>query len=296
MINLIQNPPGSEATLPDGSIILWWSNASSIPSGWSVYSAASGRFIQGAVAANLTESGSFTHSHTNSTLGAVGDHQHTVGLPTPGSTGGDVAAYGGEGVKNYDTCISHSHSISVSNYDADGGHLHTMGNTNEVTVYPSYRRLYWMQCSGDQPIPVGGIIMYGLDYVNRPDGFNLCNGGSYNDNTTPDMRGRFVYSASEDDDVNYARGSYDHVHSQPNTGSDGSHDHYIQGTMSGFSGTVVEAGQISEGAVDCVPKDHTHSWSAVTNADADHSHSVPDTGSGSSLPAYVKLYYLMRTI
>jgi microcystin-dependent protein len=196
---------------------------------------------------------------------------------------------------SWDTVKSHSHGVNINSQTSAGGHSHGMGNTNDATVYPPFKRLYWIQCSGQQDVPIGGIIMFSLAYASRPSGFDLCNGGSYNGYATPDLRGRFIYTAESDSDVGNIGGSETHTHSQPNTNSAGAHQHGISGTTTGQSGTNTVAYQVSEGAKLAIPRSHSHTWSSTTSSDPDHVHSVPDTGAGSNLPAYVKLYFLMRT-
>lgn len=277
-----------------GAIILWYGIGADLPAGWSVYSSFSGVFVKGANSVNLTPSGTFTHHHANpSATGTSASHAH--GYAAGGSFGTCNAENNNKASGSWDTIQNHSHSVSVSSFGSVAGHAHSLGNTNDATVYPPYRRLYFIQTNEARAVPVGGIILFKAPYADRPDGFNLCNGGSYGGITTPDLRDKFVYGAAAESDVGLTGGAETHVHSQPNTGSGGGHTHPVSGSTTGRSGNVSSVSQYTDGATSGVARDHGHSWSNNTNSDPDHVHSVPNTNSGTKIPPYLKLYFLMRT-
>jgi len=61
-------------------------------------------------------------------------------------------------------------------------------NTINGNIYPP------QETSGN--VPVGGIIMWSGAFLSLPTGYFLCDGGTYNDILTPDLRGRFIMGAA----------------------------------------------------------------------------------------------------
>jgi hypothetical protein len=291
---VIQNP-SSGYVVEAGSIILWYGTAANLPSNWSVYSDLSGVMAKGANSVGASPGGALTHVHANqSTTGTGGSHEHTNAALGAFATSSSGTANKGTG--SWDSVAAHSHYVSItSSFGSAAGHTHGLGNTNSASSLPPYKRLYFIQCDDRSSIPVGGIIMFKESYSSRPDGFNLCNGGSYNSVTTPDLRDKFIYGAEDESDVGLTGGAETHSHGQPNTDADGEHAHGASGVTSGVSGTTVKLYQLGAGTRDSVAKSHSHSWSNTCTADPDHSHTIPNTGSTSILPPFVKYYFLMRT-
>ena len=56
----------------------------------------------------------------------------------------------------------------------------------------SYNGQWFVKSSSNDVLPKRSIIMWGGDQSNIPQGWRLCDGGSLNGITTPDLRGRFV--------------------------------------------------------------------------------------------------------
>ena len=56
----------------------------------------------------------------------------------------------------------------------------------------SYDGQWFIKSSSGDTLPKRSIIMWGGDQTNIPRGWRLCDGGSLNNVTTPDLRGRFV--------------------------------------------------------------------------------------------------------
>ena len=138
-------------------------------------------------------------------------------------------------------------------------------------------------------LPIGSIIMFYDVIANRPNGWEICNGT----NGTPDLRANFVYAASADGEVGNTGGGTTHTHTNPNTGANASHSHSVSGSLGSASGVATPSGAagISVGA-----QSHTHSSSGNSGSTAGHQHTVTDTDAGSSLPPYVKVYYIMRVV
>ena len=165
-------------------------------------------------------------------------------------------------------------------------------------------------------VPIGGIIMwYGsvADIANLT-GWELCDGGTYNGKTTPDLRNRFVVGAHSDsaNDTwpnlapNHTGGDADaslvsHSHTtnsiieHQNVGNAGksltgnfSIDGYING-----GGIFVNTGNNSRFIDNTDSANHTNSISF----DARHRHGTDTQGSSATaknLPPYYALAYIMR--
>lgn len=292
---VVQNRSSIGFVIPDGGIVMFHGDPDTLDSEkWSVVSAVEGAMVKGASEGNLTQSGSWTHSHTNPSLNSVADHNHDYTPQDAFGNGGSNNSHPGYGSSD-GALAGHSHYTSVSGGTGAGGHTHSIGVTNSATVYPPYCKLLFIQANGDQPLPVGGIVMWKETLSSRPEGLNLCDGGSYGGVSTPDLRGKFVIGASSTD-IGNSGGSSTHSHSQPVTGEGGGHSHPVSGSASGYIGSAINnAYFLAGGATKGVPKSHGHSWSTNTATDQDHSHSVPDTGSTSHIPAYLKVYFLKRT-
>jgi len=114
--------------------------------------------------------------------------------------------------------------------------------------------------------PSGGIVMWSGSVASIPSGWYLCDGN----NSTPDLRNRFVVGAGSSYAVG-ATGGADSVTLTTNeipshnhsgsTGSAGSHSHTYSGTSSTHGG-------------------HSHSFSATTGSSGSHSHTGTTSGAG----------------
>lgn len=280
----------TEYSVPVGGTILWYGVASAVPSSWGIDSYASNVFVRGTGTGGATDTpaSGFSHAHTNATPSTTGAHTHSIGGGTSGASSGGQVYYP---TPNADVAESHTHSIPAGTSGSSGSHSHSLGSTNTQEVYPPYARLYWIKMITPGPIPVGAIIMLDGVIANRPTGFELCNGTG----GTPDLRSKFIYGAASDGDLGATGGGSTHTHTNPATGAGGSHSHTI-GLTSGNSAdgdihwaSTYEGVQVAAGA-------HTHSINTNTDTDANHTHSVNDTQAGSNLPAYMKLYFVMRTV
>ena len=68
----------------------------------------------------------------------------------------------------------------------------------------SYDGQWFIKSSSGETLPKRSIIMWGGNQTNIPGGWRLCDGGSLNNVTTPDLRGRFVlgYNNGTENGVN----------------------------------------------------------------------------------------------
>lgn len=181
--------------------------------------------------------------------------------------------------------------------------------------------------SGGAP-QVGMIILWSGAVVSIPSGWVLCDGN----NSTPDLRGRFVVGAGSSYAVDATGGAASidlehshtptetetdsdgaHTHGQGATGAGGNHRHAISGNTGAYSGT---SGNYQSGAFSTVTDpnhDHAKASTGYTEYESSHTHTNPDTGSDGShthsvgatddalsatqatLPQYYALAFIMYT-
>lgn len=292
MTVVIQRRRGNpEYRIPAGGEIIWYGLATALPTNWVIDSYCSNVFVRGAAqnGAVNTPASDNSHSHSNpANTGAVADHSHGIPAGSVGGASGTNTVFP-SGSVGY-AGAGHGHSFGATNTGAGGAHSHTLAGTAVADAYPPYKRLYWIKATVDAPLPVGGILMWDNPIASRPNGCQTCDGA----NGTPDLRDKFIYGAAVDADVNAVGGSDTHVHGNASTGNGGGHSHTVSigtgssGSSSGVSGYAA--------GVDVSAGNHTHDSSGSTSTEAAHAHTVDNTGAASSLPPYLKLYFVMRTV
>jgi hypothetical protein len=137
-------------TLPINAIIMWDKPIAEIMQGWAICDGSGGTpdmrglFVYGASSdAHFNAvGGKSAHDHTNSDVGAGGNHRHTVSVSLGGTVGlsrsGNWTGAVDDGVHQ-----NHSHGFSANSaYDTD--HTHPVGNTSEDAVLPPYCTLYYI--------------------------------------------------------------------------------------------------------------------------------------------------------
>ena len=153
-------------------------------------------------------------------------------------------------------------------------------------------------------IPSGGIILWSGAADAIPSGFVLCDGN----NSTPDLRNRFVVGAGSGYSVNATGGSADatlvshshtinnHTHSvSGNTGND-SHSHTIQSSSSIGGGTRVTSQNDTGNTATTSSDTHSHSFSATTGNPSDTgTNSQGSSATNANLPPYYALCYIMKS-
>jgi len=153
--------------------------------------------------------------------------------------------------------------------------------------------------------PSGGIIIWSGASTAIPSGWYLCDGN----NSTPDLRNRFVVGATDTYNVGDTGGSNsaDHLHT---TGDHTltineipSHDHYVQYGATNTNTTWLEGYSFNSGG--SVPVDEKYA-STYTNAeanransssvggDAAHNHGNTGTATVDNRPPYYALCYIMK--
>lgn len=275
----------SGLVIPADGEILFFGAASLIPTGWSIDTAAGAAFVRGCDAGqgSDTPAGASSHSHTNpSATGTGGSHTHGLS----GSTTTSANVTGADTEYRHDNFAkSHTHTVGGTSVSG-GSHSHTLSSTGSSSALPPYLRLYWIKATKNNQIPIKGVLVWNGAVENIPAGYYLCNGS----NSTPDLRSKFVYGASADSHIGTTGGATSHTHTNSSTGTSSTHTHTLTPTIGGsslyFTGSVNTTASARHG--------HSHSVSTTSNSGGGHSHTLGSTGSASNLPAYIKLYYIMR--
>lgn len=166
-----------------------------------------------------------------------------------------------------------------------------IGNLNYL-----YERVTALEAAGTVPpdytsFPIKAIVAYSGGSATLPSGWYVCDGRTINGTVLPDLRAKFIYGASVDADLATTGGGTVHTHTGGNTSTDGSHTHSVSANTGGPSATLgLQTGTGSAAA----SASHTHSVNASTQPGGSHYHTVGTSANGSSLPPYVKLYYITR--
>ncbi len=141
------------------------------------------------------------------------------------------------------------------------------------------------------PIPAGGILLWSGSIGSIPAGYVLCNGN----NSTPDLRDRFIVGAGSTYAVDASGGSADSVlptHTHSATVTDPGHAHSPSSPATNFWGNSASATTGSPGG--------GGSPASLTTGSAFTSVSVSNASAGVSptggnLPPYYALCYIMKT-
>ena len=223
---------------------------------------------------------------------------------SPGSSGGDTI------FKSFFHSISGSAeifrigygnggngAISIPNGTLSVGGISTFSNNLHVgtgiTMYASSGIVSATSFSGDGSnltnvggsIPSGGIIIWSGASNAIPTGWYLCDG----QNSTPDLRDRFVIGAGNNYAVDATGGSADaivvsHSHGSGNFGTNntGGHSH---------GGNTNDSGNHSHGGGNYITNttgSHTHRWGTDDNLGASGGNANPDANGGQAWKAHTE--------
>lgn len=136
-------------------------------------------------------------------------------------------------------------------------------------------------------VPVGGILMWPKSMGEIPSGWQVADGT----NGTFDLRNFFIYGATADADLGTSGGSLTHSHANSGTGIASGHTHSGSGTTGepSASGTSASGTSLTQATAT-----HKHSFAFTTASGGEHKHSLSDTGEASSLPPFVKVFFIQR--
>lgn len=143
--------------------------------------------------------------------------------------------------------------------------------------------------------PVGTIIL--TDQTTIPDKWHICDGGTYDGVTTPNLIGRFIRACNLDSQLKTTGGSDTHTHSPAaaSTNGGGSHNHSnLSGSSAGPSGTFPSTG--GSGGINFADGGHTHGIAISFVSASSHTHTMPAlTAAANHIPQHISLCPIMRT-
>ncbi|MGZ2369582.1 tail fiber protein [Ancylomarina sp. YFZ004] len=262
------------------------------------------------------------HSHSNSDF--VTDAAHRFVSDTEkGSWNNKVDKIAGKSLSSQDFTLSLKTKLAgieagSNKYAHPNTHAATMISTDTDHQFVSEtEKSEWS--AGE--IPLGGIIMWSGATI--PDGWELCDGGIYNGNETPDLRDRFVVGSGNAYTVNDIGGedtvklkeeempAHNHALSSEGKHSHkgsakygGSHNHKLKKTISehhrsfaGRSGSDHPLKNKGNFYMNSTESAGSHSHTLDISENEEHVHKVGNTGGGlahENRPPYYALAFIMR--
>lgn len=161
---------------------------------------------------------------------------------------------------------------------------------NVIQTYDNIYGIIGVQASSASPIPTGLISLWSGSIGSIPAGWALCDGN----NSTPDLRDRFIVGAGNSYAVGATGGSADsivvaHTHTATSAVTDPGHHH----TYTYRSTTAVQSGD----STPCWTGTSTQDTSTVTTGVtvATTVASTGSSGTGANIPPYYALAYIMKT-
>jgi hypothetical protein len=167
-------------------------------------------------------------------------------------------------------------------------------NDVQIQVYDNLYGIIGVSPPAATPLPTGAIILWSGSIGSIPAGFVLCNGN----NSTPDLRDRFIVGAGSTYAVDATGGSADsivvsHTHTATSVVTDPTHSHaagYTNGS-SGAAGTGVPLANFASSGSSNFST--TSVGTGITVATTNASTGV--SGTNANLPPYYALCYIMKT-
>jgi hypothetical protein len=164
-------------------------------------------------------------------------------------------------------------------------------NDVQIQVYDNLYGIIGVSPPAATPIPTGAILLWSGSIGSIPAGYVLCNGN----NSTPDLRDRFIVGAGSTYAVDATGGSADatlptHTHTATSTVTDPGHAHALDNVMGQLNSSQV--GRTDNSQATTITSTSTVTTGitvATTNANAGTS------GTNANLPPYYALCYIMKT-
>jgi hypothetical protein len=274
--------------IPTGAIFIWTGTNASIPSGWERVTDLDDRFTKGntdgSTNPNVT-GGNSTHTHTGTShTHTMASHTHTVSYGGASGTNEDSGSSDQNGVAN-----GHGHPSQTSGSPTNVSVSSVSVTYTAVSNNPPYYEVIFIK-----PTTVAsGLPQYTIGLYNDSD-FVSSNTGKFNgyyecdgNNSTPDLRNKYLKGASSGGDAGGTGGSTTNNHTLTHTHSV-SHDH-AQLT------TPLSAGPFNDntGGSDMASRNHTHT--TTINTDSLTTSDTPSTTTTETVePAYRKLLALQN--
>lgn len=213
------------------------------------------------------QAGSSTPLATYTTVSGTIANANPIILGTDGRAANEIwLTYG----YNYKFILQDANNATIATYDDIYGILGTIPAVASV-------------------LPTGMILLWSGSIGSIPAGFLLCDGN----NSTPDLRNRFVIGAGSTYSVNQTGGSADAIvvsHTHTATVTDPGHNHTISlNNQSSQNGTVSGGGSIPQTSSSTGTTSTATTGITVANATAGTS------GTGANIPPYYALCYIMKS-
>lgn len=265
--------------IPAGVILIWTGTHASIPNGWSRETSLDDKFPKScsdAVAPNQT-GGANTHTHTD------GGHTHTLNSHTHTYATGNSGTFGDSsysGTNGGNVSGNHNHSSGISSAVSGGTLSDTVSWASVNQEPPFYTVIFIKPTSTPTPIKAGIITHYNGATV--PAGFNYCDG----ENSTPDLRNKYLKGASTGADAGTTGGGLTHQHTITHNHSAVNHTH--TGGLGAYSGDGIQSSDGNNEGL--LRTDHTHTATLNATASSVSDYTKTDAGSGDTVePAHKKL-------
>ena len=170
-------------------------------------------------------------------------------------------------------------------------------NDVQIQVYDNLYGIIGVSPPTATPIPSGAILLWSGSIGSIPAGYVLCNGN----NSTPDLRDRFIVGAGSTYAVDATGGSADatlpthtHTATSTSTSTDSGHTHPTVGGTGNASGG---GGSFTAAFVDGITHTSTSGTSTanVTTTTTTTNANAGTSGTNANLPPYYALCYIMKT-
>ena len=170
-------------------------------------------------------------------------------------------------------------------------------NDVQIQVYDNLYGIIGVSPPAATPIPSGAILLWSGSIGSIPAGYVLCNGN----NSTPDLRDRFIVGAGSTYAVDATGGSADatlpthtHTATSTSTSTDSGHTHPTVGGTGNASGG---GGSFTAAFVDGITHTSTSGTSTanVTTTTTTTNANAGTSGTNANLPPYYALAYIMKT-
>jgi len=234
---------GTAIGYPAGAVVFWTDN-SAIPTGWSRHSDTYDKYILGAASGaneGATGGGSHTHdlaAHTH----AAGAHTHAAATSDASTNNNDWAYYP---ISNYPKALlPHVHTVTPDASSGSGTSSSNPGGTvGAYTAEPTYYVLITIEnTSGADSWLEDAIVMWdGAHDEGTIADWARCDGTA----ASPDLRGKFIRGASSNgSNVNATGGAAGHTnHNAASHSHNASHSHPYPATSASSSNQIASYGQ-----------------------------------------------------
>lgn len=266
-------------SIPAGVILIWTGTNASIPTGWTRETTLDDKYPKAwgdSVAPNQT-GGSNTHTHTGNHTHTLNTHTHTFSLA---KTGDQTIAQ--RHVNDHpDLNSAHSHYSATTSGISGGSLQSTTVTWSSVNQEPPYYKVIFIKPTGTvAPLPAGICAHY--NGSSAPILWNFCDGN----NSTPDLRNKYLKGAGTGADAGGTGGGTSHVHDVSHGHTANAHSH--TGTSGGADNPHGYRQGFWDGG-DWAFKDHTHSVTLNNTTDSVSNYSNANAGGDTVEPEFKKL-------